>query len=63
MELAKKSLFRRLIFTIGGTLVIALVVVAVRHSSGQISGADGATNAADAAVPVTATTATRQDFP
>jgi membrane fusion protein, multidrug efflux system len=48
----------------GATLVIALVVVAVRHfSSGQISGANGATNAADAPVPVTAAAATLQDVP
>jgi multidrug efflux system membrane fusion protein len=64
MELAKKSLFRRLVFMIGGTLVIALVVVAIRHfSSGQVGGANGATTAANAVVPVTATTATRQDVP
>jgi membrane fusion protein, multidrug efflux system len=62
--LAKKSPFRRLVFWIGGTLVIALMVVAVRHfSSGQIGGANGATNAADAAVPITAATATLQDVP
>jgi len=64
MELAKKSPFRRLVFMTGGALVIALVVVAVRHfSSGQVGGANGATTVANAAVPVTATTATRQDVP
>lgn len=64
MELAKKSPLRRLVLLLGGALVIALVVIAVRHfSSGQVSGANGATSAATAAVPVTATTATRQDVP
>lgn len=44
--------------------MIALVVVALRYfSSGQATGADGATAAAGAAVPVTAANATRQDVP
>jgi membrane fusion protein, multidrug efflux system len=55
---------RRLVFWIGGAVVIALVVVAVRHfSNDQTAGAKDATAAANAAVPVTATTATRQDVP
>jgi multidrug efflux system membrane fusion protein len=64
MELAKKSPFRRVVLLLGGALVIALVVIGVRHfSSGQVGGANGATTAANAAVPVTATTATRLDVP
>ena len=64
MELAKKSPLRRLVLLLGGALVIALVVIGVRHfSSGQVGGANGATTAANAVVPVTATTATRQDVP
>jgi multidrug efflux system membrane fusion protein len=64
MELAKKSPLRRLVLLLGGALVIALVVIAIRHfSSGQVGGANGATTAANAVVPVTATTATRLDVP
>jgi membrane fusion protein, multidrug efflux system len=64
MELAKKLPLRRLVLLLGGALLIALVLVAVRHfGSGQGGSANGATTAATAAVPVTATTAIRQDVP
>jgi membrane fusion protein, multidrug efflux system len=64
MELAKKLPLRRLVLLLGGALLIALVLVAVRHfSSGQVGGSNGATTAANVVVPVTATTVTRQDVP
>jgi membrane fusion protein, multidrug efflux system len=64
MELAKKLPLRRLVLLLSGALLIALVLVAVRHfSGGQVGGANGATTAANAVVPVTATTATRRDVP
>jgi membrane fusion protein, multidrug efflux system len=64
MRFAKKSPFRRLVFWIAGAVIIALVAVAVRHlSSGQAGRANDATAAANAAVPVTATIAIRQDVP
>jgi membrane fusion protein, multidrug efflux system len=62
--IAKKSPFRRLAFWIVGAVMIALVAAGVGHfSSGQVGRANGALAAANAAVPVTATIATRQDVP
>ena len=64
MGFSKKFSVRRLAFLIGGAVVIALVVVAVRHfGGGSDSGANGAAAAANAGVPVTATTAIRKDVP
>jgi membrane fusion protein, multidrug efflux system len=64
MRFAKKSPFRRLVFWIADAVIITLVAVAVRHfSSGQAGRANDATAAANAAVPVTATIAIRQDVP
>lgn len=63
MGVAGKSPIRRLVFLIGGALTIALLVIAVRHfSNSQVAGPSGA-GAAVEAVPVIATTATRQDVP
>jgi membrane fusion protein, multidrug efflux system len=59
MEFEKKA-SRRLVFVIGGVVVIALVALAVRHFS---SGQDVSSNNATITVPVTAAIATRKDVP
>jgi membrane fusion protein, multidrug efflux system len=64
MGFPKKSPFRRFVFWICATVMIALVAAVVRHfSSGQAGNENSAIAAANAAVPVTATIATRQDVP